>query len=144
MTRMNPNGLVHDLTEDQSWALLRDADIGRIVTHVRDVIDIFPVNYVVDDRSLVFRTAEGSKLVELTIDDAVLFESDGHSDDAAWSVVVRGHARRLETSAEIEAADALELRPWVPTMKRNDVRIEPDRITGRWFRRSEEPDHNLP
>ncbi|WP_110589096.1 pyridoxamine 5'-phosphate oxidase family protein [Microbacterium suaedae] len=135
---------VIELSTEESWQRLRSAELGRVVTHVRDTVDIFPVNFVVDGDAVVFRTAEGSKLLELTINEDVLFEADGHNDAEAWSVIVRGHARRLELSAEIEAADALALRPWAPTMKRNYVRIEADEITGRWFPRTEEPDHNQP
>ena len=33
---------------------------------------------------------------------------------------------------------------WVPTLKRNYVRIVADEITGRSFQRTEEPDHTTP
>ena len=53
------------LTEQECWDRLAGEELGRLVTRVGDVLDIFPVNYVVDDRTLLFRTAEGSKLFEL-------------------------------------------------------------------------------
>jgi nitroimidazol reductase NimA-like FMN-containing flavoprotein (pyridoxamine 5'-phosphate oxidase superfamily) len=114
--------------------------LGRLVTHVGHVLDIFPVNYVVDDETIVFRTAEGSKLFELTVNDEVLFEVDDHSGTDAWSVVVRGHARRLATSDEVDAADELPLRPWIPTLKYNYVRVTPVSLTGRAFEIGPEPD----
>jgi len=89
---------------------------------------------------VVFRTAEGSKLTELTINDLVLFEVDEHDDAEVWSVVVRGRARRLDTSAEVAEADALPLKPWIPTLKYNYVRITPTSASGRQFRRGDEPD----
>jgi nitroimidazol reductase NimA-like FMN-containing flavoprotein (pyridoxamine 5'-phosphate oxidase superfamily) len=98
------------------------------------------VNYALDGRSIVFRTAEGSKLTELVINDEVLFEVDDHTADEAWSVVIRGHAQRLETSDEVQAADELPLTPWIPTLKYNYVRVTPDSLSGRWFRRGPEPD----
>ena len=128
------------LTEQECWEHLTSQELGRLVTHVGDVLDIFHVNYVIDDGTLLFRTAEGSKLFELTINDEVLFEVDAHTDDDAWSVVVRGRARRLDTSAEVQAADQLPLRPWIPTLKYNYVRIVPTSLSGRHFRRAEEPD----
>lgn len=131
---------VTHLDDQQCWDRLAEQQLGRLVTHAGAVLDIFPVNYTVDGRSIVFRTAEGSKLTELTIDDDVLFEVDEYTDTDAWSVVVRGNARRLQTSAEVEAADALPLSPWIPTLKYNYVRITPASISGREFQRGEEPD----
>ena len=130
------------LDEHECWEHLTSHQLGRLVTHVGDVLDIFPVNYVLDGRSLVFRTAEGSKLLELTVNDHVLFEVDHWTDDRAWSVVVRGHARRLDALDEVEAADRLPLEPWIPTGKYNYVRVVPAELTGRAFARGEEPDRD--
>lgn len=130
---------VVELDADECWTYLSAESMGRIVTHVGDVIDIFPVNYVVDGESIVLRSAEGTKLAEMTISSDVLFEVDDHTESEAWSVIVRGHARRLETEAEILAADELPLKPLVPTLKRNYVRIEAVRVTGRRFALGEEP-----
>jgi uncharacterized protein len=134
------NEAVNRLSEDDCWDRLRTQQLGRLVTHVGEVLDIFPVNYVVDDETIVFRTAEGSKLFEITVNDEVLFEVDDHSGTDAWSVVVRGHARRLATSAEVHAADDLPLRPWIPTLKYNYVRVTPTSLTGRAFVIGPEPD----
>ncbi len=128
------------LTDEECWTRLGTQELGRLVTHVGDVLDIYPVNYVVDDETIVFRTAEGSKLVEITVNDEVLFEVDDHTDVDAWSVVVRGHAHRLEHADEVERADALPLKPWIPTLKYHYVRIVPTSLTGRGFQRGEEPD----
>lgn len=128
------------LTDEQSWELLRGQELGRLVTRVGKVLDIFPVNYVVDEGTVLFRTAQGSKLFELTVNDEVLFEVDDHTDTDAWSVIVRGRAHPLDTSAEVERADTLGLRPWIPTLKYHYVRIVPTSLSGRAFQRSEEPD----
>ena len=131
---------LHVLTDDECWTRVSTQDLGRLVTHVGDVLDIFPVNYVVDNGTIVFRTAEGSKLVELTVNDEVLFEVDDHTDSDAWSVVVRGHAHRLASSEQVAEADRLPLRPWLPTLKYNYVRIEPSTLSGRAFHRAPEPE----
>ena len=114
------------LSDEQCWERLRGQELGRLVTHVGDVLDIFPVNYVVDGESVLFRTAQGSKLFELTVNDEVLFEVDDHTDTDAWSVIVR--------------ADGLGLRPWIPTLKYTYVRVEAGSLSGRAFQRSPEPD----
>lgn len=131
---------VVNLTDEQCWERLRTQELGRLVTRVRDVLDIFPVNYVVDGESVLFRTAQGSKLFELTINDEVLFEVDDHTETDAWSVIVRGRAHPLDTSAEVERADGLGLKPWIPTLKYTYVRVEAASVTGRAFERAPEPD----
>jgi len=137
---MDTSDAVSFLDDRQCWQRLAEQELGRLVTHVGDVLDIFPVNYILDGESIVFRTAEGSKLTELTINDGVLFEVDEYSDTDAWSVVVRGHAHRLTTADDVRAADELGLRPWIPTVKYNYVRVVPASLSGRDFRRGPEPD----
>lgn len=128
------------LTDEQCWERLRSQELGRLVTRVADVLDIFPVNYVVDGQSVLFRTAQGSKLFELTVNDEVLFEVDDHTDTDAWSVIVRGRAHPLDRSADVERADGLGLRPWIPTLKYTYVRVEATSVSGRAFLRAPEPD----
>ncbi|MBK0417930.1 pyridoxamine 5'-phosphate oxidase family protein [Leucobacter sp. CSA1] len=135
----NVNDPVTALREDECWEHLRAHQLGRLVTRVGDVVDIFPVNYVVDGESIVFRTAEGGKLAGLTINASVLFEVDEYTADDAWSVVVRGQAHRIADEEELAAVEQLPLAPMVPTLKLNHIRITPDSVTGRSFRRGPEP-----
>lgn len=137
---MDSESPVVSLSEEQCWQRLAAAEVGRVVTWVGEVVDIFPVNFVVDGNEIVFRTAEGSKLVELTINDEVIFEVDDHSETDAWSVIVRGSARRLETNDEVDRADRLPLRPWIPTLKHNYVSITPHELSGRAFPRGDGPE----
>lgn len=134
------DGPVRALTTEECWEFLAANSLGRIATHVRDVLDIFPVNFYADGSSILFRTAPGSKLVELTINDQVAFEVDGYDDRIGWSVVVKGTARALEKQSEIDAADTLPLHPWIPTLKHVFVRITPGRISGVRFLREPEPE----
>lgn len=135
--------MTHDpvklLAEEESLRRLRSVTVGRVVTRVGDVIDIFPVNFMVDSGDVVLRTAEGAKLAEMVIGPEVLFEADSHDDREVWSVIIRGSARVLSTEAEIAAAEALPLVPLIPTLKRNFVRITPTSISGRAFEVGEEP-----
>jgi nitroimidazol reductase NimA-like FMN-containing flavoprotein (pyridoxamine 5'-phosphate oxidase superfamily) len=131
---------VTEMTPQECWHLLEHAELGRLAVSVRDDVDIFPVNFVVSDGALYFRTSPGSKLAELTANPRVALEADRYDDIAAASVIVKGVAERLELQDEIDAADRLELRPWIPTLKYRWVRITPTRVTGRRFTRSAEPD----
>jgi nitroimidazol reductase NimA-like FMN-containing flavoprotein (pyridoxamine 5'-phosphate oxidase superfamily) len=130
---MSEHGPVTALPQDECWEMLREQEFGRLAFHLLDEVHIVPINYAVDDDSrLVFRTAEGTKLLGLTINDDVAFEIDEYTDDAARSVVAHGHARQLE-GREADATDVLPLRPWVDTAKFNVVAIEVDEVTGRRF-----------
>ncbi|TFC25965.1 pyridoxamine 5'-phosphate oxidase family protein [Cryobacterium sp. TMT2-18-3] len=131
---------VQNLSEDDCWDLLISSSFGRLAMSISGEPDIYPVNFVSADRRLVFRTAEGTKLLELTVNNRVAFEIDGIGRSEAWSVVVRGEARALDKQAEIEAADQLPLRPLIPTLKYIYVEITPTRITGRRFQLGPEPD----
>ena len=131
---------VQHLDEDDCWDLLISSSFGRLALSVSGEPDIYPVNFVASDKRLVFRTAEGTKLLELTVNNRVAFETDGVGRDEAWSVVVRGEARVLEKQAEIEAADQLPLRPLIPTLKYIYVEITPKTVTGRRFQLGPEPD----
>lgn len=131
---------VIQLDDLEMWSLLRATPMGRLAVAAGGELDIFPVNYVVDYASLLFRTAEGTKLLELTVHDSVAFEIDGYDETAAWSVVVKGTAARLDRQAEIDRADSLPLSPWIPTLKYIYVRITPTSLSGRSFRRTPEPE----
>jgi len=131
---------VHVLDDEECWELLISSSFGRLALSIAGEPDIYPVNFVAADRRLVFRTAEGTKLLELTVNNKVAFETDGIGRDEAWSVVARGRARVLEHQAEIDAADQLPLRPLVPTLKYIYVEIIPETVSGRRFQLGPEPE----
>ena len=87
---------VETLDDDECWELLELAPMGRIALAAGGEIDIFPINFAVHDGALYFRTAPGTKLVELTVNPQVALEIDGWDAGEAYSVVVKGEAERLE------------------------------------------------
>lgn len=139
----SPNDPIFVLSAEESWKRLSTQTLGRLVVSLAGRIDIFPVNFVTHEGKVFFRTAEGTKLVALTIHDEVVFQAEEVGPDSAWSVVVHGTARRLEGSSEIAAADELDLHPWVPTIKDNYVEITPTEVTGRLVAFGEEPERHL-
>lgn len=133
------DAVVWTLSEDECWNLLARCELGRLAVVIDGRPDIFPVNHVVDGPRVLFRTALGSKLDDIAANPEVAFEADLHDDELAASVVVRGVARRLERQRDIDAADALALTPWIPTLKYHWVQISPHTISGRRFARAAEP-----
>ena len=123
------------LTTNESLELLRSSVVGRLAVSISDHPDIFPINYVVDHGSIVFRTAEGTKLAGAVLGRGVAFEVDGFDDAGgeAWSVVVKGHAVEIERMHEVFDALDLPLFPWQAAPKHRFVRIEPVDISGRRF-----------
>ena len=103
---------------------------------ITDHPDIFPINYIVDRGTVVFRTAEGTKLAAAVLGRAVAFEIDGYDPDSgeAWSVVIKGAATEIERMQDVFDALDLPLFPWHSGPKHRFVRIEPHDISGRRFR----------
>ncbi len=124
--------VVTELTPEECWDMLREEEFGRLAYLLVDEVHITPINYAVDGDTLLFRTAEGSKLLAVVMGAEVAFEIDRYGEDRARSVVVRGSARLLPED-EAHRAENVPLRPWVPTLKYNVVEIEPKAITGRAF-----------
>jgi nitroimidazol reductase NimA-like FMN-containing flavoprotein (pyridoxamine 5'-phosphate oxidase superfamily) len=134
---------VVELSLDESWGLLSGEEFGRLAYRLVDEVHIVPINYVVDGRGLLFRTASGNKLLAAALHSDVALEVDWHDDLSAWSVVARGHLRQLEEDEEHRVED-LPLHPWVPTLKYDVVELVPEVVTGRYFRlQRDEPDLEL-
>lgn len=129
------NDVVTELTQQECWEMLREEEFGRLAYRLVDEIHITPINYAVDGSALLFRTAEGNKLLAVVVGSDVAFEIDRYGKDDARSVVVRGSARLLPED-EAHRAENVPLRPWVPTLKYSVVEIEPRVVSGRAFKLS--------
>jgi nitroimidazol reductase NimA-like FMN-containing flavoprotein (pyridoxamine 5'-phosphate oxidase superfamily) len=123
------------LDPHECWCLLRGCEVARLAISITDHPDIFPINFVVDHGSVVFRTAEGTKLTGSVLGRAVAFEADAYDarSGEAWSVVIKGTAREIERMQELFDAFDLPLFPWHAGPKHRFVRITPETITGRRF-----------
>jgi hypothetical protein len=124
---------VTELTPEQCWEHLYRARFGRIATMDGDEIEITPINLVADDGKIYFRTAKGTKLLHLVLNEHVAVQVDQAQGGEAWSVIVRGTARQLTDPEETDRVDELPLRPWVGTTKLEYVEVAPTKVTGRVF-----------
>ena len=131
--------LTQALDEAQSWQFLTEHRIGRLAIVIGGEPDIFPVNYVVDGRSIVFRTAEGSKMLAVALGGRMAFQVDEWDHTGAVSVLAHGTARELGPG-EIPPVEQFGLTPWVATLKVHWVRLEVDEIAGRAFTFGPEPE----
>jgi nitroimidazol reductase NimA-like FMN-containing flavoprotein (pyridoxamine 5'-phosphate oxidase superfamily) len=122
------------LAPDECWELLGQTTVGRLAVIVDHHPDVFPVNYVLDRGTIVFRTGAGTKFWG-AIHDPCALEIDGYepASRTAWSVVVRGQVQLILDPAEKAAADSLNLDPWQPGDKIHYMRMSLDAVTGRRF-----------
>ncbi len=129
----NTGQSIEVLLANQCWDLLRANEVGRLGISVGGRPDIFPVNYVADHGTIVFRTAEGTKLAAVVMESPVAFEVDGEDLGVAWSVVVKGRAVEIADQYELFDALDLPLYPWNASPRHHFVRIIPEQVTGRRF-----------
>ena len=137
------------MSTEECWDFLDRHELGRLAYHLLQEVHIVPVNYAVEHdpgtgrRVLLFRTAEGSKLIAVIMNSDVAFEADEMVQDTASSVIVRGRARVLDEHEE-HRAENVPLRPWVATPKYNVVEVEVTEISGRHFELSRPWEHMIP
>jgi nitroimidazol reductase NimA-like FMN-containing flavoprotein (pyridoxamine 5'-phosphate oxidase superfamily) len=117
-------------------ALLRAQPVGRLVTGGVDP-HVIPVNFVVVDDAVAFRTERGGT-AELAAGEDVMFEVDmfDQRTHSGWSVVVRG--RLISGSGEPPNA----LVTWAPGRHSCWMIIDIAGATGRLLRGAvDAPDH---
>jgi nitroimidazol reductase NimA-like FMN-containing flavoprotein (pyridoxamine 5'-phosphate oxidase superfamily) len=118
--------------------------VGRLAFSGRYGLSVFPVNYQVQQGSVVFRTAAFSTTEEdlrTGIPHAeyqVAFEVDAIDDSArdGWSVLIQGPAHHLDSPAEHDAALATGAQPWAGADREHAIGITPTRVSGRRIRRA--------
>ncbi|MFF7334509.1 pyridoxamine 5'-phosphate oxidase family protein [Streptomyces sp. NPDC008150] len=122
-----------ELSRTECGDLLSSHGVGRLAITTEHGPVIVPVNYSVIDGTIVFRTARDATPA-LAAGAPVAFEVDRIDDAFAegWSVLARGHGRRVSdpVEANLLAARAYSL-PWAGGGRDTWVRIEPYEVTGR-------------
>jgi nitroimidazol reductase NimA-like FMN-containing flavoprotein (pyridoxamine 5'-phosphate oxidase superfamily) len=88
---------------------------------------VVPVNFVLDDETVVVRTRRGGRIHEL-MDCPASFQVDGWDGfrHIGWSVLLQGTVREISP----EAIRDLLLEPWVPD-REVVLRLVPTSVTGR-------------
>lgn len=95
--------------------------------------EVYPVNFVVDDHTIVFRAGSSAKLLGIERSPSLFFEADGIDVDqqTGWSVLVKDRATVLVTADDLHRVISLPLRPGLFGVKDHWLRIRPDQVTGR-------------
>lgn len=119
---------VHDC-----WKYLRNSSVGRLAAVQGGGPEIFPVNYLPEDGTVIFRTGPGTKLDAVLAGGAVAFEADGLNTygTIAWSVVLKGNPEVVAVNGD--DLEATGPSPWEEGVKDRLIRITPTEISGRRF-----------
>ncbi|MFE5587306.1 pyridoxamine 5'-phosphate oxidase family protein [Kitasatospora sp. NPDC056531] len=128
-----PRSLLTHLTLPECWELIGTHGVGRIGLPVDPGPAVYPVNYAVDARTIVYRTTPKGAAAP-SDGSSVSFQVD-HIDDRrsrGWSVLILGEAEHVDDPAEWERLAALPgSTPWAGGSRPLWVRIRPDGVTGR-------------
>ena len=142
MTAESAEPVVELLDEAECQRLIAAGGVGRIGYTGRFGPTILPVNYVLHEGTILFRTGQDSPLGEdlrTGIEHAeskVAFEIDElrAATREGWSVLVQGSAHLVDSEAERASIVGLGVEPWAGGEKELFVRVIPSRITGRRIR----------
>jgi nitroimidazol reductase NimA-like FMN-containing flavoprotein (pyridoxamine 5'-phosphate oxidase superfamily) len=121
------------LVEEVCWHLLAGSRLGRIGFVSDGEPWVLPINYVMRDRALVFRTTDGSMLHGLGDGASVAVEIDNVDQPArtGWSVIARGRVWEVTDPAEIATFADGAVEPWAPGVKDRWMWVLPHAISGR-------------
>ena len=94
--------------------LMKSVPVGRIAITIKALPVILPVNFVVIDDVIVFRTVPGTKLAAATSGAVVAFEVDSYEPHGrtGWSVVVQGMASEVTDPLELESVRRSGVASW--------------------------------
>ena len=139
--------MLEHLDESECLRLISPGGIGRVGYAGTFGPTVLPVNYMLHNGIVVFRTGQHSLMgedlrtgiagaeykVAFEIDDIDVVAREG------WSVLVRGSAHHVDS--ETERASVLEagVQPWPGGEREHFIRIIPGSITGRRVRQDEAP-----
>ena len=134
--------VLETLDEAECMRLIASGGIGRLAYAGRYDLTVLPVNFMVQDGSILFRTASDSATEEdlrtgiANAEYRVAFEIDDFDDKTheGWSVLVQGPAHHVDSEAERAQAQRAGVEAWAGGHRDAYIRITPARITGRRIR----------
>jgi nitroimidazol reductase NimA-like FMN-containing flavoprotein (pyridoxamine 5'-phosphate oxidase superfamily) len=121
------------MTQKESWALVKQAALGRLAFVMDGWPLVMPVNYLVDGDDVVMRSDPGRKLTAARQQVQATLEVDwvDRVHRSGWSVLVFGIATAVDDPQEIARLDRRGLRSWAASERASWIRLLPVEITGR-------------
>jgi nitroimidazol reductase NimA-like FMN-containing flavoprotein (pyridoxamine 5'-phosphate oxidase superfamily) len=121
-----------ELSEDESWELASGRQFCRVAWTTSSGPMLIPLNHVVHERTIWFRTSAYSALVREVDDEriAVLVDEIDPDSRLGWSVQLRGVAH-VHWHAEEVPDQVHELHAWASGARPLWVEVRPDELHGR-------------
>jgi uncharacterized protein len=128
------NGL-HLIDEAECLRLVEShpVHLGRVALVEDGKPVVLPINYRMQEGTVVFRTSSRALLDAAARGAVVAFEVDA-VDPAwqdGWSVVLRGPVALIAEGPDLERVRRLPIRPWPPLEDPHYVRLRPLDVSGR-------------
>lgn len=103
-------GALEEIGAAECWQLLATQAVGRVAVIVGHYPLVFPVNYALSEKSILYRTGTGTKLHSIHRSN-VTFEVDSIDPvhRSGWSVMVKGVAQELNADRQRAAVSQAEL-----------------------------------
>jgi uncharacterized protein len=122
------------LVPEECTSLLGSGGVGRVAVIISGRPHIVPVNYAADGDVVVFRTAAGTILNDVSLR-AVAFETDAIDPRtrSGWSVCVHGDGYDITDAIDPESRRLRELPLdcWAPGEREHWYKVVPREVTGR-------------
>lgn len=131
-----PEGAVDlvEIAEEECYDLLKTQNLGRLAVNHDGQPVILPLNYGIDERTVVVRTASGEALSYAPMA-RVAFEVEeiDAQGRSGWVVVVQGFAEDISDTIDqwSEHVRSTPVHPWVAGQRDGFIAITRGRATGR-------------
>lgn len=122
---------IDKLTEEESWAIVKQNEIGRVASAREGAPDIYPVSFVVHNWCIYFRTGVDSRLRTDTEGKLVAFETavqESHSFSSTVSLGVLSVVTEAQVIAEL---DLLPIVDFAPRTNYVWMALKPQELRGR-------------
>jgi nitroimidazol reductase NimA-like FMN-containing flavoprotein (pyridoxamine 5'-phosphate oxidase superfamily) len=122
-----------DVAREDCVALLKSAQVGRVVYTDGALPVCTPVTYTMYGRAIVFRTTTSARITRAVQDSVVAFEVDDFDVDrrTGWSVLATGTATAVHDSSTLLRLEQTGLASWAGSDRTEWIRIVPTLLSGR-------------
>jgi nitroimidazol reductase NimA-like FMN-containing flavoprotein (pyridoxamine 5'-phosphate oxidase superfamily) len=96
------------------------------------VVNVRPVNYLADERGIVFCTTSGTVLSAVSAGTSLTLEVDASNplDHSGWSVIARGTAQEVTDPQELDYLRRGPLKSWAVAPGGRWVHVDIEEISG--------------
>lgn len=134
------------LSEQECLNLVTTSSVGRVGVTVGALPAIFPVNFALCGREVIFKTSRGTKLTAAARHAVVAFQCDWLDPQTrgGWSVMVVGRAVPVTDPDRIAELDRLQIDSWAGGNRSDYVSITAEFVSGRRIVSDQEGRRNAP